>query len=110
MILRLIKVAVVDWTTATSHWLLRKVNRVILFVPFTCEGEKMKMGANQVKHRSGVAFHKVMAASAVLVVAAVGALSYEYPASRSTQVARAHIAAPHRGPTPAGWHDYRAEN
>jgi hypothetical protein len=34
-----------------------------------------------------------MAASAVLVVAAVGALSYEYHASRNTQIARAHIAA-----------------
>jgi len=55
----------------------------------------MKMNTKRTKHRSGVALLEVMAASAILVVAAVGALSYEYHASRNTQIARAHISATH---------------
>ncbi|OHB74795.1 MAG: hypothetical protein A2Z25_15565 [Planctomycetes bacterium RBG_16_55_9] len=51
------------------------------------------MGTKRIKHRPAVALVEVMIATAVLVVAVLGSLSYEYHASRNAQVARAQIAA-----------------
>jgi len=45
------------------------------------------------KFAAAVTLTEVMVATAVLVIATIGALSYQYHAARDAQIARAHIAA-----------------
>ena len=51
------------------------------------------MGLKRAKYRSAMTLVEVMVATAILVVAVVGSLSYEYYAFKNTQIASAQITA-----------------